>query len=392
MDHLQKQQQTQINMKNNKKKKIYFSDVIIDAIHRNSRNENHNDQEPCGSVIKYTPFPDYLRDVIDPFIEKSRKKRNEILELHHPKIKIKHLLESGIAQESDFSFDTKKYPILPLFLRACGFADDNFSDDILENLHQNNENKDNMMKFLTDPQNIDQRNRFQSTYDSLVREVAIPKLVSIWNEYCDVQKSAETPPIHCNEVFYQSFPCLRIIRPNEFSIGPHCDIQYDHSIATINFYIPLTSIGNSNSLFLESLPGLEDWHPIEGKYGNIKRFAGGINMHWTALNLTNTTRVSLDFRIILGPLYYDQLVRRRYNTNGNSDEIASSYLIQQKGYYSRAVLSSTPSSSSCPPDNHHSTKIWKRDHLYMPPDARMGYPWTKVKRKSGHNIALDKKA
>ncbi|EED91199.1 predicted protein, partial [Thalassiosira pseudonana CCMP1335] len=99
---------------------------------------------------------------------------------------------------------------------------------------------------------------------------------------------------------YQAFPCVRVVRPGEFSIGPHADSAYGHHPCSINFYLPLTQIGGSASLFLESHPGSEDWHPIEGSYGIVKHFAGAICAHWTPENHGDFTRVSLDFRIIPG--------------------------------------------------------------------------------------------
>jgi hypothetical protein len=89
-----------------------------------------------------------------------------------------------------------------------------------------------------------------------------------------------------------------VVRPSEFSIGPHCDAAYGFSQANINFYIPLTPIYGTNSLILESAPGLENWHTIELEYGGIARFWGAQCSHFTAENTTNQTRISLDFRII----------------------------------------------------------------------------------------------
>jgi hypothetical protein len=91
---------------------------------------------------------------------------------------------------------------------------------------------------------------------------------------------------------------MRIVRPGEFSIGPHCDAYYGFSQANINFYVPLTKISGTNSLILESEPGKEDWHTIELEYGGIKRFYGAQCSHFTPENTTDDTRVSLDFRII----------------------------------------------------------------------------------------------
>jgi hypothetical protein len=60
------------------------------------------------------------------------------------------------------------------------------------------------------------------------------------------------------------------------------DVTYGHHPCSVNFYVPLTSIGGSSALHLESAPGREDWHPITGEYGEVvKHFAGGICNHWT---------------------------------------------------------------------------------------------------------------
>ena len=68
-------------------------------------------------------------------------------------------------------------------------------------------------------------------------------------------------------VYYQCYPCIRIIQPNEFSIGPHSDVAYGHHPCSINFYIPLTYIGGTSALYLESRQGSEDWHPVLGTEG-----------------------------------------------------------------------------------------------------------------------------
>jgi len=52
---------------------------------------------------------------------------------------------------------------------------------------------------------------FHKAYDELVRGVVAPHVASIH---------------HTNTLYIQSFPCIRIVRPGEFSIGPHADIAY----------------------------------------------------------------------------------------------------------------------------------------------------------------------
>ena len=48
--------------------------------------------------------------------------------------------------------------------------------------------------------------------------------------------------------------------------------------------------------------GREDWQPIVGNYGTAKQFDGATCLHWTPENTTDTTRVSLDVRLVSGRL------------------------------------------------------------------------------------------
>ena len=194
------------------------------------------------------------------------------------------------------------------------------------------------------------RHRFQQAYDEFVRSVCCPFVASMSNDPLD-------------ELYYQSFPCVRALRPGDFSIGPHADCNYGHHPCSINFYIPLTKIEGSASLFLESRPGSEDWHPIEGEYGMVKRFAGAICTHWTAENNTDFTRVSLDFRIIPGSMFSQ--LRCGGKLSGGVRDVYR----EKEGYYSRTYCSKNGSEST-----------WEREGPLQAPDARFGFPWTKVKK------------
>jgi hypothetical protein len=102
-----------------------------------------------------------------------------------------------------------------------------------------------------------------------------------------------------------------VIQPEEFSIGPHADVAYGHHPCSVKYYVPLTPIEGTASLFLESRPGSEDWHALFGRtlegnsnFGLIKHFTGAICTHWTPANKTKQTRVSPDFRLIAGPMFH----------------------------------------------------------------------------------------
>ena len=75
------------------------------------------------------------------------------------------------------------------------------------------------------------------------------------------------------------------------------------SVADAVAAVNLTAIGGTNSLYLESEPGAEDWHPLELSYGELQTFYGVYCAHFTAENTTGTTRASLDFRLVPGGCY-----------------------------------------------------------------------------------------
>mmetsp|Transcript_23571 Transcript_23571/g.28479 ORF Transcript_23571/g.28479 Transcript_23571/m.28479 type:complete len:88 (+) Transcript_23571:45-308(+) len=67
----------------------------------------------------------------------------------------------------------------------------------------------------------------------------------------------------------------------------------------------MNKVWGSNTLWVESKPGLQDFHPIELEYGQLLRFNGNECTHFTKSNVTDHTRVSFDFRAIPMSLYKD---------------------------------------------------------------------------------------
>ena len=130
--------------------------------------------------------------------------------------------------------------------------------------------------------------------------------------------------VGCDRMLFQAIPCVRVHRPGEFSIGPHIDAQYQLPDGSLNAYLPLTSIDDTNSLYLESAPGREDFHPLRLAYGQFCTFYGAFCTHFAVENLSERTRVSLDFRVVPGGCYADHI-----------DEQPPDFRVG--GYYSEAV-------------------------------------------------------
>ena len=94
--------------------------------------------------------------------------------------------------------------------------------------------------------------------------------------------------------------------------------------------------------------------------GYLKHFAGAICLHWTTENKTELTRVSLDFRLIAGPMF-DAL-----NCGGKHQGGQIDVYRRTDGYYSRCRKEQMADGSV----------VWIREGPLLPPDSRIGFPWT----------------
>ena len=84
---------------------------------------------------------------------------------------------------------------------------------------------------------------------------------------------------------------------------PHCDAQYQLPDGHLKMWLPLTQAADTNSLYLESEPGKEDFKPLNVDYGAMVTFYGAYCTHFAVENTSATTRVSLDFRVAPGTLF-----------------------------------------------------------------------------------------
>ena len=99
---------------------------------------------------------------------------------------------------------------------------------------------------------------------------------------------------------YQAEPTLRVQMPCEKAMGkPHCDADYHHLPEEVNFWIPFSAgLCSQNTLWSESRPGLGDFHPFLLRPGQVCRFYGNKCRHFTKPNTSDSTRVSMDLRVI----------------------------------------------------------------------------------------------
>ena len=219
----------------------------------------------------YIDFQDpRVLETIEPDVEKCRCNRRAFQQLDQQRFgQYSSLLDHAqddtdfiqFAQEAELQYDTSRFPLAAAFARVL-----DVEEASLRNLHllfhkdlgrmKDRDEKSAMLRPFCDPS---RRRIFHDVFLTFVLDYIAPHVHSV---------------THCHQFYFQVFPCIRVVRPREFSIGIHCDANYGFSQANINFYVNLTPIYGTNSLVLESTPGKEDWHTIEAEYGMIRRFHG----------------------------------------------------------------------------------------------------------------------
>lgn len=151
-----------------------------------------------------------------------------------------------------------------------------------------------------------------------------------------------------DEFIVQKEPSFRIHIPNNTALGKrgdevdsekigfHCDSDYNHPAAEMNYMLTITGQQDTNSCYVETEPGKEDFHPIAMSYGDVFRFYGNKCRHYNMKNRTNHTRISLDFRVIPASQYVE--------TEGEAVHSGRKFVVG--GYYIRMkklTASATPS-------------------------------------------------
>jgi hypothetical protein len=96
---------------------------------------------------------------------------------------------------------------------------------------------------------------------------------------------------------YSAHPKMRVHLAGTSSVSAfHRDADVTGRSDQINCYLPFTDVFDTNTLWSESAYGLQDYRPINLKYGEALIWNGGFLKHGTFRNETDHTRVSCDFR------------------------------------------------------------------------------------------------
>ena len=318
-------------------------------------------------TVDSSDTPDFnraLRQVMEPHIVKARLNREQSWKQQCDQKEVPYRM---LRTEQKFFYDVNKFPLHQLFADIVGVED-------LSLMHEDPErDKAVLVQGLLDREI---RQPFHECFDTFVTSFCIPLLHSIaLNLNAFATKEAVQGVRNSITYRYQAFPCIRVNRPGEFSLGPHCDITYGHSIGNINFHIPLTATCGTNALYSESGVGKEDWHPLLANAPGLGYiFDGARCIHFTLENTTDRTRVSLDFRIAITKTKGDEGDRQIVE-----DVLCCETILHDRmasagpGFYEEAVV-------DLGEDADAPVVVKKRSNShFVEPDYRVGFPFTRKK-------------
>jgi len=73
----------------------------------------------------------------------------------------------------------------------------------------------------------------------------------------------------------------------------------------INFYLPFTDTYDTNTIWYETKENLGDYSPMCCNYGELVQWDGTNLSHGNKINITEDTRISIDFRITTESYFYN---------------------------------------------------------------------------------------
>lgn len=198
--------------------------------------------------------------------------------------------KSKIGQHKIYSFDTNKNKFIEYFQKL-------FDESNLEQLHLKSSDY-NIAKDRLDMGYLNDRDTdlHQIFYNDIKKNETFKLL------YCNLIRDIHNY-FFTNEKYliYQSYPSIRFQFMQSKVIPLHCDSDSlsNHPLGEKNFLLPLTSMKNTNSIYIESEPGKQDYQSIELNYGELFYFNGNTCTHYNEQNKEGKLRISLDFRLIL---------------------------------------------------------------------------------------------
>jgi len=133
-------------------------------------------------------------------------------------------------------------------------------------------------------------------YNQFIREVVMP----LFKEKTLIVQKEPSFRIHLPD---NTALGKKVEQGDDQRIGLHSDSLYNHPEEEINFMVSITGQEGTNSCYIESQPGNDDFHPVKIEKGEFVSFYGNKCRHYNMLNKTGKTRISFDFRVIPASIF-----------------------------------------------------------------------------------------
>lgn len=200
-----------------------------------------------------------------------------------------------LKQERTFQYDTNKYPFAAIVRKILSIDPSIKLNDLHKHACYSSTSLDGSGASLNTLQLEWNRNRDRNMVEKL----------HLYQEFDYLYKqfiSQVIAPHICYQtqrILYQRAPTLRIYMPGPQLGKIHNDRDYHHQPSELNYWLVVSeTCYDSNSLWCESIPDKGDYRPFHLCYGQYKRFYGNQCRHGTFDNVTDGTRVSIDFRCV----------------------------------------------------------------------------------------------
>ena len=122
-------------------------------------------------------------------------------------------------------------------------------------------------------------------------------------------------------IYYQKKPSHRILfRDLKGQARFHRDSDYGHEDHEVNYWVPQTRAFDTNTIWIESENGKENYKSQNLEIGEYLKFHGAALSHGAMDNITDRTRVSFDFRVVRESDFLGSLTAKganEYNADNN---------------------------------------------------------------------------
>jgi hypothetical protein len=201
-----------------------------------------------------------------------------------------------------------------------------FNTNKLDELHLASKNDYKLFKQFGEDSSTEFHKLF---YETINNEESNNVSQQLKENYIKFIKNVIFPYLNLEQALVQKFPTIRFHLPNNVAVArPHIDSEF-HPIGEINFTIAITDMYDTNSIWIETMPRLEEYICFNLKEGDCICFNANLCSHYNKINETGKTRVSMDFRVL--PL-------NMYDTSNNKKSASTNQNYVDGGYYNLIKL------------------------------------------------------